>query len=828
MRVKANDVTSSRVMSVLTAVVMPLLLVGWWVSAPVATHAQPTLELELIGEMTGYTASRTALRPDCLFSDEYQLYLCEPPTPLERPQSNSAARAQAMALLNSTGALFIINSTAKQLMVFDPTTGDLVDPVFIQLDDDATGTGIHAIMSADKNVLVSDQTRDVVHEYDLAGNYLGIFAPAGGADTSIMDNIRGIALRPNGHLLVSVGAGPNGHAIAEFDTNGNYVGNFVANGSGGLISPFDVYERPSTDWLVSSIDTDQLLRYDWANGTPLGLFAPVNNFPQQIVAIGNGNILVGNFGGTQGVHEFTAGGTFVGVYNPASVTGYRGVYELPNGNLLTSTSGGVYEIDRSNNLISTKHTGQSRFIEFVTLEAIQLNKTVGLDASVCADTTELTVPLNTAVTYCFGITNATDITLTRHDLGDTHLGTVLADFSFNLAPGASVFVTQTAVLTQTTVNTATWTAYNPGPIDAFSATATAMVTVVSPSITLTKTVGTDASICATTDEIAVAVGMAVTYCYEVTNTSLTTFALHNLHDTALGDILSGLSFSLAPGASVFVTQTAVITQTTVNTATWTAYNAGPTDVAEASATATVTAVPLSIALSKTVGTDASACATTAEITVVAGTAVTYCYEVTNTGQTPLSTHDLADSELGDILTGLSFNLGPGATVFVTQTAVITQTTINSATWTAYNPGPINVAQASATATVVVVSPAITLTATVGLDPETCAASKAISVTVGTAVAYCYTVTNTGDITLTQHNISDSILGTVDNFAFDLGPGVSVSLVYTQTIFTNTLSVVDWLAESGLFQATATDGVQVTIMDEPEVSFGIYLPMIIKP
>ena len=47
-------------------------------------------------------------------------------------------------------------------------------------------------------ILVSDQVKDVVQEYDLEGNYLGVFAPAGGVDNAILDNIRGIALAPNG------------------------------------------------------------------------------------------------------------------------------------------------------------------------------------------------------------------------------------------------------------------------------------------------------------------------------------------------------------------------------------------------------------------------------------------------------------------------------------------------------------------------------------------------------------------------------------------------------------------------------------------------------
>jgi uncharacterized repeat protein (TIGR01451 family) len=111
-----------------------------------------------------------------------------------------------------------------------------------------------------------------------------------------------------------------------------------------------------------------------------------------------------------------------------------------------------------------------------------------------------------------------------------------------------------------------------------------------------------------------------------------------------------------------------------------------------------------IALTKTVGTDSSVCATTDEITVVGGTAVTYCFEVENTGDLTLNLHDLDDSELGSILSGLSYALDPGASVFITETVVITATTINTATWTAYNAGPADVATASDTATVTVVVP----------------------------------------------------------------------------------------------------------------------------
>jgi hypothetical protein len=253
-------------------------------------------------------------------------------------------------------------------MAFDPVTGNLIDADFIPSDPAHLQTPIHAILSdGNDSILVSDQLEDVVQEYDLDGNYIGVFAPAGGVNTAILDNVRGISLRANGNLLVTVGSGANADAVAEFDTSGASLGNFVANGAGGLDSPFDVLM--AFDALVPGITSDAVHRYDLSTGAYLGDLAPVDSFPEQLaIAASNGNVLVGNFSGTQeGVMEFQPDGTLVGIYDPASLGGYRGVYELPNGNILTTNGDGVHEIDRSGNLVETKISGVSaRFIELIS------------------------------------------------------------------------------------------------------------------------------------------------------------------------------------------------------------------------------------------------------------------------------------------------------------------------------------------------------------------------------------------------------------------------------------------------------------------------------
>jgi len=344
------------------------------------------------------------------------------------------------------------------------------------------------------------------------------------------------------------------------------------------------------------------------------------------------------------------------------------------------------------------------------LPEISVEKTVGTDANTCATTDSISVPGASEVTYCYEVTNTGTLPLTRHTLVDSELGTVLNDFPYTLAPEASAFLTQTVFITQTTVNTATWTAFNPGPIDETTATDTATVNVVTPvpEISVDKTVGTDANICAATDSIAVPAGTDVTYCYEVTNTGTVTLTRHTLLDSELGTLLNDFSYSLAPGASAFLTNTVNITQTTVNTATWTAFNPGPTDVVTATDSATVNVVQLgpAISLVKTVGTEPGMCAATTEITVPQGTQVYYCYEVTNTGSVTLTLHDLADDRLDALFTGLAYDLAPGASIDTVTAGLsisetVTATITNTATWTAYNPGPADDATATASATVYV-------------------------------------------------------------------------------------------------------------------------------
>ena len=307
------------------------------------------------------------------------------------------------------------------------------------------------------------------------------------------------------------------------------------------------------------------------------------------------------------------------------------------------------------------------------------------------------------------------------------------------APG-ELYVFDLATLTYTTPITNPWTAAN-----LFAGAAWIEVAeVLTPTISLTKTVGLDPTTCATTTAITVTAGSDVTYCYEVTNTGNVTMTRHTLTDTHLSGLPVDLAYDLAPLASYTITETATLTETSVNTATWTAYNPGPTDVvtATAAATVTVTTPQPAISLTKTVGVDATACAVTTAITVTAGSDVTYCYEVTNTGNVTLTRHTLTDTHLSGLPVDLVYDLAPLASYTITETATLTETTANTATWTAYNPGPTDAvtATAAATVTVAAVAPAPDIAVSPGF--------LTIEGEVGDILTATLTISNSGDADLT--------------------------------------------------------------------------------
>ncbi|MCG8404446.1 MAG: hypothetical protein MI923_04520 [Phycisphaerales bacterium] len=275
--------------------------------------------------------------------------------------------------------LLIPESDTDRIMAFDPADGTLLDPDFIPDPGVVSGFDVfdrpmNAIDSGNGTVLVADQFRDVVVEFDFDGNYLGIFSNGGVRDTAVLDNIRGISLRPNGDLLVC-NSGPsfNGTAnsIVRFDSAGTLVDSFLFERYGGIDGPFDVLVL-SDKILVASDGRNFVSQYD-LSGKFTGIFLrfasdqTLGVFPQQMAETPSGNILVALFS-LGVVREYTSTGTLIGQFDPGTLSLYRGVHELDNGNLLLTTSTGVFEANRFNIVINTEASASGfRYIERITL-----------------------------------------------------------------------------------------------------------------------------------------------------------------------------------------------------------------------------------------------------------------------------------------------------------------------------------------------------------------------------------------------------------------------------------------------------------------------------
>jgi hypothetical protein len=275
----------------------------------------------------------------------------------------------------SDGLLLVPDWTADRVWAFDPITGDLVDTAFIHSNSTALASPKQALEHPLwKFVTVSDQITDLVQKFNPdSGTWSGWFAPSGGVNNSILDNIRGHAYRSNNNLLVTVASGSNQNTIAQFDTNGNYLGNFIGQGVGGLNSPFDILFREEDILISQSSSPTGVKMYD-LEGAYVSQWASITSFPQQICRMADGRIAVANFSGTgnTGIRIYNPDGTFIRLLS--GVTGNRGVYQLPNGNFVTTNSAGIHEIDSTTgNLVRTIQTGTN--FQYINLYLPEVSNT---------------------------------------------------------------------------------------------------------------------------------------------------------------------------------------------------------------------------------------------------------------------------------------------------------------------------------------------------------------------------------------------------------------------------------------------------------------------
>lgn len=325
--------------------------------------------------------------------------------------------------------------------------------------------------------------------------------------------------------------------------------------------------------------------------------------------------------------------------------------------------------------------------------------------------------------------------------------------------GADVFLAGRQLSTGGAVNTYTGIIYN-NPV---CVTSTPLNPPVVPAVALVKTANVSGT---------GILGDVITYTFTVTNTGNTTLTNVVVSDPMVGLTITGSPIaSLAEGASSSViTGTYTITQPDINigsvtnSALATAKDPSGTEVTDISGTANNNNTPTITHITQT---SAIALMKTASVsgTGILGDVITYTFKVTNTGNTSLTNIVVSDPMIGLTITGspiTSLAVGASSSV-ITGTYTITQANIdagsvtNSALATAKDPNGTDVTDISGTTndnnnstiTIITQTSAIALVKT---------ASISGTGTIGDEITYIFTVTNTGNTTLTHVIVTDPMVG----------------------------------------------------------------------
>jgi len=199
----------------------------------------------------------------------------------------AAAQAQPPAPAGDE-FLLVADSSRDMVLRYDGQTGAFVDqfvsrhsggmnqPYGVLFGPDGNGDG-HADLYVSAGLFIgTGQTKGVFRYDGLSGAFLDVFTRGGD-----LQSVRGIVFGPDGDLFVADMklSDPREGRVARFDgATGEYLGDFVPYVSGGLRIPHGVVFGPSgrnpieLDLYVASQSTSEILRYDGTSGDFLGAF----------------------------------------------------------------------------------------------------------------------------------------------------------------------------------------------------------------------------------------------------------------------------------------------------------------------------------------------------------------------------------------------------------------------------------------------------------------------------------------------------------------------------------------------------------------------------
>ena len=400
--------------------------------------------------------------------------------------------------------------------------------------------------------------------------------------------------------------------------------------------------------------------------------------------------------------------------------------------------------------------------------AIELRKTVSLDGN-CPGGEWVSGIAGTEVTFCFEVINRGDVALSDVVIHDAQLGIVGLEVTHSLPVGESITVQASSTIDGDRVNVAQVTAKDPND-DPVEDEDEAETRETDPAVHLEKTVSLDGN-CPGVESVQGTSGTPITFCFRVVNIGDVTLRNLVINDPQLGITDLAVAASLAPHAEATISVPANIEQDLVNTATVTGEDPNGEPV-EDDDTAEVNQIGPGLLLDKTVSTDGT-CPGTEKVTAVAGTEITWCFKVTNVGDVNLTDVVLNDAELGLADVPVTFTLAVGESASVSAPGQVNGDTINTATATGKDPNDAEVSDDDS-AEVNEVLPGIEVQKTVTRD-GTCPGVEKVKAPAGTSVTFCFQITNTGDVDLSNIKLNDPLLGISDMSIQNLSVGESTTL-----------------------------------------------------
>ncbi len=429
------------------------------------------------------------------------------------------------------------------------------------------------------------------------------------------------------------------------------------------------------------------------------------------------------------------------------------------------------------------------------------------------------------INYSFTVTNTGNVTLTNIMVSDPII--TVSGGPITLTPGASnnsaftgfYILTQADIDTGKKDNTATVTAKDPKNNNVTDTDDETTNIPKNASIDLIKTGVLNMNFVAP-NGIA-NVGDKINYSFTVTNTGNVTLSNITITDPMITVV--GGPITLAPGASnnSAFTGTYTLTQADIdagkkdNTATVTGKDPQNINVTDTDDETTNIPKNASIDLIKSGVLNMNVVAPNGIANV--GDRINYTFTVTNTGNVTLTNITVTDPIV--TVLGGPITLAPGASnnSSFTGTYTLTQADIdagkkdNTAITTGKDPQNINVTDSDDETTIIPKSASIDLIKTGVLNMNAVAPNGVANV--GDQINYSFTVTNTGNVTLTNITITDPIV-TVIGGPITLAPGASNNSAFTGT-YTLTQADIDAGKKDNTATTTGKDPQNINVTDSDD-------------